>query len=590
VIREMLGVGYTDGTSIDWSLTGKERTRISPVAGNKFVAPSFVVTTDSNGTEGQELYNENSIGTALRYDNISGQTTQMATNGSIILLVYSDIKTDYALKTCRVEEPHINPITGQPQGGGIEWDYSYANLGDAYINQQDGHRYVATATGWEDRGLSDESKSTLKVDINGISAIVASEIGGLSTLLNLSSNQIALTSLVNFLEAAGIHIKGVDKMIELIANRTIFSRPATTAGGSTTPMIAVEMCDENGNVDRENGTIPSIVFYDGEIGEGGCVRWILNYKGFLKAINTGESYDFDAYTLQWLGSHSVAVGMDEESIIHAEAFAQCPFLTGTGQDLDTFYDDDLGEDVTYASAYPKASGTGYRFKSAYHMSLEDVKVYDPANGEYKENRFWDSDEVDGDNNGDWLPTGEDADGFYIIPDSYDKANAEIFQVYEGDLDPELQSGQSHVSPLTQLDFQQMTEFGYLPPSTDFRVANDYQIGTNPVNPGVGDLINVYSHDDKYILLEVKNGYIISRHCFYVHYLTQYNETTGKLQFVVKEWDNGGWKRSSYIIVPQNNEISLQTSLLENNVLISPFVTPTSIISYQDGLIDESEGE
>ena len=213
IIRELLGVGYTDGTTIDWTLTGKERTRISPVAGNRFVAPSFIVTTDPNGTAGQELYNENIIGTALRYDNISGQSTTIATDGSIILLLYSDIKTDYALKTCRVEQPHINPITGQPQGGGLEWDYSKANLGDAYINQQDGHRYVATATGWEDRGLSDESKSSLRVDINGISATVESEIGGLATALQLSSGQIALTSLVNYLEAAGIHINGSSSKI-----------------------------------------------------------------------------------------------------------------------------------------------------------------------------------------------------------------------------------------------------------------------------------------------------------------------------------------------------------------------------------------
>ena len=42
-IREMLDVGYTDGGSIDWSLNNKERTRISPVAGNKFVAPEFYI-------------------------------------------------------------------------------------------------------------------------------------------------------------------------------------------------------------------------------------------------------------------------------------------------------------------------------------------------------------------------------------------------------------------------------------------------------------------------------------------------------------------------------------------------------------------
>lgn len=42
-VKEFVGVGYTDGTSIDWNLDGKMRTRISPTAGNKFIAPEFKV-------------------------------------------------------------------------------------------------------------------------------------------------------------------------------------------------------------------------------------------------------------------------------------------------------------------------------------------------------------------------------------------------------------------------------------------------------------------------------------------------------------------------------------------------------------------
>ena len=44
-VKEFVGVGYTagTGTAIDWSLDGKVLTRISPISGNKFVAPEFKV-------------------------------------------------------------------------------------------------------------------------------------------------------------------------------------------------------------------------------------------------------------------------------------------------------------------------------------------------------------------------------------------------------------------------------------------------------------------------------------------------------------------------------------------------------------------
>ena len=192
-IREMLNVGYTDGTDIDWNLIGKERTRISPVAGNKFVAPSFVVTTD-NGMTGEELYNERYKGVALRYDNIPGMSTTIATDGAIVLLMYSNIETDNALKICHVEPAVINPVTGRPSGGSITWTAYKASPGDYYINQSNGHRFVATQTGWEDRGLNDESKSTLKVDINGITTRVNDAEGNISQLIQTAAGLMSMVS------------------------------------------------------------------------------------------------------------------------------------------------------------------------------------------------------------------------------------------------------------------------------------------------------------------------------------------------------------------------------------------------------------
>ena len=47
-VKEFRGVGYTDGASIDWSLDGKCKTKISPVASNAFYAPHFYVETSGS--------------------------------------------------------------------------------------------------------------------------------------------------------------------------------------------------------------------------------------------------------------------------------------------------------------------------------------------------------------------------------------------------------------------------------------------------------------------------------------------------------------------------------------------------------------
>lgn len=186
-IREMLEVGYTNGQSIDWSLTNKERTRISPTAGNKFVAPSFVVTTE--GSADESLYVERYKGTAFKTQFVQGQEVAMAPDGSIVLLAYSDIEAQNALKTL-----HINPPSVDNPAYGFVWKSSKARLGDAYVCQADGHRYVATKTGWEDRGLNDESSSTLKVDINGITSRVSSAEGNISQLQQTAAGLVSVVS------------------------------------------------------------------------------------------------------------------------------------------------------------------------------------------------------------------------------------------------------------------------------------------------------------------------------------------------------------------------------------------------------------
>lgn len=510
-IREMLGVGYTDGTSIDWSLDDDNvRTRISPMAGNRFVAPEFIVTT--SGAD-KSAY-DNIIGPALGFEGESGVPPVLVPAGTVILLQFSNIKQDNAIKRSSF---------AQSMGGGYQvvWQAYKVTLGDAYISKKNGHRYVATSTGWEDRGLHDES--TLIVGLDGISARVSSletASTNLASELLLKAGLVDIQTLVNLIETAGVHIDGINSEIRLKANKTKFLNSAGT------PMITVEMCNAQGEIDNENGTIPSIVFYDGDIDNGGQARWILNYLGLIQIVNSSTAQGWDIYHLSWLGSHSVASGMSVSQIIHAEAFnGNIPYKTGNGQETDEYLEGNT-------MALP---GTAYRYKSAYHYNTQEEKVYDPANGFYKENRFWDSDEVDQY----YLPAAEnnDADGYFIIKESSD---SEAFAIFDGQTDPDIQgSGPSHVSPLSPISLDERVQFEQL--------AANYELGAN--NPPSGDIVQLLDHYDNYILLKLWHGYVIERYSFTVYYKTEYNLSKGKLEFVLRELDNGEYIPVSRIITP-----------------------------------------
>lgn len=517
-IREMLDVGYTDGNSIDWSLINKERTRISPTAGNKFVAPSFVVTTE--GSADESLYNERYKGVAFKTQFVQGQEISMAPDGSIVLLAYSDIETQNALKTMTIDPPSVaNPAYG------FIWVGNKARLGDAYVCQADGHRYVATQTGWEDRGLNDEARSTLKVDITGITSRVESAEASISShasQITQKANSVDIVTLINNIVAAGLRIDSDEKKIQLRANKTEF----LTSDGI--PMIAVQMCNTQGEIDPVNGTIPSLVFYDGSI-ETGTARWVLNYLGLLQIVNSSTAQGWDFYTLEWLGSHSTASGMDRYQIIHSEAFKSpnVPYVSGAEQ----VPDENL-------EGNEKHSDIAYRYRSAFHYNSNDEKIYDPANGFFKENRFWESDDVDANT---FLPTSsnEDCDGFFIIKAENDNA---VFNIYNGQTDPDINGSQSH-SPQAQITLDEAVQLG--------KIDANYQVGTNP-QPSA-DIIQILDHYDRYILLYLWHGYVKGRYEFTVHYITHYNLTQGKLNFLLKTLDNGEWVRTSKIITPDGTE-------------------------------------
>lgn len=712
-IKELLGVGYTDGSSINWNLTGKVRTQISPVAGNKFVAPSFVVTTD--GALDEYLYNETDKGEAYKTQFVSGQEIQMAPDGSVVLLAYDDIDEDYALKTL-----HVDPPSVQNPAYGFIWTNAKAKPGDSYVCKENGHRYVATKTGWKDRG---EAVSTLRVDMNGITSRVSDAEGNITQLqqtaaglvssvtnsakcrnlltgvltgagwksgllsgddndgytytqsgnitidndgwfvknaqadncfvlegitleegkkymlsfcaaavfntgtaatdypavqcrlvrtssgaasvitatTNGSTEQRAISQpleitstnsgtytlyivaskmrypqlefgevateftaradesssriaqaadaisllIANALGQTGIDI--VNGVIQLIANKTKFLT------SDNKPMIAVQMCNENGEVDP-NGLIPSIVFYDDAIGNGGEARFTLNYLGLLSLVNSSVAQSWESYTLEWLGTrwpstgeeyyeYCIATGMDRYQIIHAEAFCQLTPYNNQPYD-ENLIDSQNGVDNR------KDSGTAYWYKSAYHTNQNDEKVYDPRNGKYKENRFWDKNTVSPVS---FLPSANnmDADGFYIVTKSYHDANPDVFrtidEILEDDedfvIDPSLhQSGQSHVSPV-QLSVADRIEAGMLAP------AAVTQGGYTPIGGG-NDPQQLDWHDIDYILLEVKDGYIYNKYSFTVRF-----ETVGS-SFLMLELDNGDYVRVSRIHAPSysNSEI------------------------------------
>lgn len=90
-IKEFMGVGYTDGQSINWNLDDKMKTRISPKAGDRFVAPEFIIEiegqqknlytllkADINGVEirvGSLESGKNLISITEGWENNNGATT-----------------------------------------------------------------------------------------------------------------------------------------------------------------------------------------------------------------------------------------------------------------------------------------------------------------------------------------------------------------------------------------------------------------------------------------------------------------------------------------------------------------------------------
>lgn len=357
-IKEMLGIGYTDGTSIDWHPTDKERTRISPVAGNKFVAPSFVVTTD--GEADRTLYSEVLKGTALGFEGESGVPGNLPPAGSIMLVPNGSIVSDMAIKVLSYQQS----ISGLYEA---VWTATKVNKGDAYVSQKDGHRYVYTPDGWEDRGLNDESKSSLKVDLNGIEARVESiEGAGYVTELELTSQGGAIYTLVDGLETAGIHIDGANSNITLFGDKVTFQN---TAGSLLTPKIWIDATD--GTLHATNADITGkITASEGAIGPFNIGDYGL-YTGNIENWKTSGS-NF-AYI------HESAVRIAQKITYNDNEIASIKVFAGKDSDPNVSNSDLLCDSALYIERRMSGNVAGRnQYKPAVQIKSNNVGSVDVA--------------------------------------------------------------------------------------------------------------------------------------------------------------------------------------------------------------------
>lgn len=270
-VKEFRGVGYTDGTGIDWSLNNKCKTKISPVAGNDFYSPHFYVETE----------------------------------GSV--------------------------------------------------------RDVAT----------------FMVSTDGI-----------------------LAEVKQGLQRTGIDI--TNGIINLIANKTLFKT------SDEVPMIAVQMADANGNVGTgPTYTIPSIVFYDGEINNGGQVRWVLNYRGLIEALSNTHDYKMtpvEGYLSFFnLGNNDNPnrAGMNIEEAFTPAMLAKEDYPRSVR----------VGGNNYYHEVF-------YLFTSGYQI-INGNLIYIPSNGPDYENIYWQTQGLTDDKRPDYnleehiTGTNAPANGYYV---------------------------------------------------------------------------------------------------------------------------------------------------------------------------------
>lgn len=426
-LRELLKVGYTDGNDIDWSLAGKELTRISPIAGNKFVAPEFIVRTyDGEGRVVDENIATSLSELKLIAGEITSRVTRIERGRNLITITdgwegYNGSEVSYDVPNFGIFDEnsdlyspavqladsdvycfsvYLTESTGQQSSGDNSlWSLcagnQYTHLSDLYHQGThlpitlkrmtgesllvDGVRYyryyytVKAGASLVDLYVCVNYASSDKIlcpqveilgDDNTYPTKFSAESIEVFSQVKQTADRIKAT-ICSELGETGVDI--TRGKIQLIANKTEF------VTSEKKPMIAVQMCNANGDVGTgPSYNIPSVVFYDNEIGNGGQIAWVLNYLGFIQAVNTGRRYKWEVHN---------------EYLIITPEEGRADNLDRTGIGID---------EVLYATlvAYSDISKIGhyyyetfYQFTSGYTIT-NGVKQYVPANGQDYEGIMW----------------------------------------------------------------------------------------------------------------------------------------------------------------------------------------------------------
>lgn len=332
-------------------------------------------------------------------------TIQCMTDGTIASSHDETTSRNPSDKLCTVWLRMNNLLNGGYIGECFTSSYEgYKNLGG------DRHKwtFVCKKTGEYWFRTNSYSDGTTEVTINFWN--IKLEGGDTETVWSGSTSQMTseirqTAEAINLGITQGLQRTGIDitnGIINLIANKTLFK----TSDG--VPMIAVQMADANGNVGTgPTYTIPSIVFYDGEINNGGQVRWVLNYRGLIEALSNTHDYKMtpvEGYLSFFnLGNNDNPnrAGMNIEETFTPAMLAKEDYPRSVR----------VGGNNYYHEVF-------YLFTSGYQI-INGNLIYIPSNGPDYENIYWQTQGLTDDKRPDYnleehiTGTNAPANGYYV---------------------------------------------------------------------------------------------------------------------------------------------------------------------------------
>lgn len=463
--------------------------------------------------------------------------------------------------------PKILQIFGQSKG--------YVNKADLVITS-DAIRSEVSSNYIARNGFENEVKSIINQEAGSITTQVTNSLenrfsnieqtaesissrvtwqGGLISNVDQKADSINM-NIINGLLRVGIDINGENSKIKLEANSTDFYTPTGQK------MISVEMCTEEGEIDHENGTIPSIIFYN----QYNKPQWILNYLVGMQKVFVSEVQSWYDYALIKFGTTVSTTGMSGTQKLYPEAFfpSNSQFDPNTEQPI-TENNEMMQQKV-------------YKFNAAYGKDTNNNITYIPTNAESIDGSFWINTSVKEEDGG-YIPnnTNNLLNGYYIINQEDDndsfkihsQSNSEAPSInfLDNDVEVTMQDklniliGNQQISQNSEILDNISTN--YQSGITSFSTTN-YEVGIQPINT---DIWAIHEHYDKYILLEFEDGWVINRINFIIYYKTLVNQNGTKIKYVLKELENGEYIRPSKIIIPKG-ESQTETDWITINGLIS----------------------